>query len=539
MSATQASDAPSKNTQNPDDWRSQQCTDEVIIDAAIDPQKRWDGVNCDDAWKDALVRWENPTIEGQLSFPEAVSNFFHGPENLRCDITTDHNGCDAFRQCHDTNHPAGYLILNSMVALNNIIMNFYDGIVRAQSLISDSMNEITKTFAPKPKDETQALKIVLDVLGLSYALFAAPFWNMAMKRLPYFGDRGDQHGASKDTINGAISNTITIIKDKLPSPGDMNNDLTKGLAQMAALWYDSTSEMKKQLFNGSEPSVASLTSLIEDGKLLANAYEPVDDPTIQAMISKALYSILIPLAWSLAPNFSPVVMDAHAQCDMIDPLVPDEISLVTSQRTWTCHDGWLYYLVTTEGSAQKCFGSPMSRQGERCEDLPFSAAPGIETLDDKRFINSYQVDVFKYFPAMLFLGNVTGTNSVAFDLKNTPSLQGKTNLIPGGNSGIGKQAICYLALLSPSEIWLAVKYVDNANVAVTDIKRQAPNVRLQTVQLNLALFLSIKAAVETLVAQIKRLDILFLNVGVMGVPAGLTEDGYEYQFGINHLGHAV
>ncbi|KAH7154666.1 short-chain dehydrogenase/reductase [Fusarium sp. MPI-SDFR-AT-0072] len=141
---------------------------------------------------------------------------------------------------------------------------------------------------------------------------------------------------------------------------------------------------------------------------------------------------------------------------------------------------------------------------------------------------------------MLLLGNVTGTNSVAFDLnKNTPSLQGKTILITGGDSGIGKQAICYLALLSPSEIWLAVKDVDNANVAVADIKRQAPNARLRTVHLDLASFSSIKAAAATLIAQIERLDLLFLNAGVMGVSAGLTEDGYEYQFGINHLGHAL
>ncbi|KAK2666524.1 Short-chain dehydrogenase/reductase SDR [Fusarium oxysporum f. sp. vasinfectum] len=110
---------------------------------------------------------------------------------------------------------------------------------------------------------------------------------------------------------------------------------------------------------------------------------------------------------------------------------------------------------------------------------------------------------------MLFLGNVTGTNSVAFDInKNTPSLQGKTILITGGDSGIGKQAI----------------YVDNANVAVADIKRQAPNTRLRTVQLDLASFSSIRAAAATLIAQIERLDLLFLNAGVMGVSAGLTED---------------
>ncbi|KAF4969503.1 hypothetical protein FSARC_3289 [Fusarium sarcochroum] len=141
---------------------------------------------------------------------------------------------------------------------------------------------------------------------------------------------------------------------------------------------------------------------------------------------------------------------------------------------------------------------------------------------------------------MVFLGSVTGANSAAFDLeKDTRSLQGKTILITGGESGIGKQTICYLALLDPSEIWLAAKNIDNANIAIADIQRRAPKARLRTIQIDLTSFASIKAAAGTLLAQIEHLDLLFLNAGVMGVAAGLTEDGYEYQFGINHLGHAL
>ncbi|RKK62118.1 hypothetical protein BFJ69_g17043 [Fusarium oxysporum] len=70
---------------------------------------------------------------------------------------------------------------------------------------------------------------------------------------------------------------------------------------------------------------------------------------------KALYSILILVVRSLAPDFSPVIM--------------------------TCYDDWLYYLVATKRAADKCTGSPMLKHGKRCEALPFNAAPGVETLD--------------------------------------------------------------------------------------------------------------------------------------------------------------
>lgn len=61
---------------------------------------------------------------GGLTFPSAISNFFNGPEGMQCDTSVGNNGCAAFTQCHSTNFPAGYLILNLMVALNNVSLRF-------------------------------------------------------------------------------------------------------------------------------------------------------------------------------------------------------------------------------------------------------------------------------------------------------------------------------------------------------------------------------------------------------------------------------
>jgi hypothetical protein len=45
---------------------------------------------------------------------------FNGLEGMQCQITVDRNGCARFIQCHDTNYPAGYMILNSMSGINNV-----------------------------------------------------------------------------------------------------------------------------------------------------------------------------------------------------------------------------------------------------------------------------------------------------------------------------------------------------------------------------------------------------------------------------------
>ncbi|KAM0230819.1 hypothetical protein ACHAP5_011263 [Fusarium lateritium] len=141
---------------------------------------------------------------------------------------------------------------------------------------------------------------------------------------------------------------------------------------------------------------------------------------------------------------------------------------------------------------------------------------------------------------MAILGNITGSNSGAFIIdKECQSLRGKTILITGGDSGIGRQVLSYLVLLSPAEIWLAAKDLDATKDAIVELEQQAPNVRIRMVQLDLTSFPSVRAAAASLISQIECLDLLFLHAGVMGLPAQSTSDGYEYQFGINHLGHAL
>ncbi|KAJ4297440.1 hypothetical protein N0V90_005331 [Kalmusia sp. IMI 367209] len=122
-----------------------------------------------------------------------------------------------------------------------------------------------------------------------------------------------------------------------------------------------------------------------------------------------------------------------------------------------------------------------------------------------------------------------------------PSLEGKVILVTGGNTGLGKQAILEYARHKPAQIWMAARDLDKASQAAREIEAQCigitPTIKL--LKLDLSSLVSVQQAARQLNAEAERLDILMLNAGIMACPPGLTEDGYEVQFGTNHLGHAL
>lgn len=130
--------------------------------------------------------------------------------------------------------------------------------------------------------------------------------------------------------------------------------------------------------------------------------------------------------------------------------------------------------------------------------------------------------------------------SVSFNpATDIPSLEGKVILVTGGNNGLGKQSVLEFARHNPAAIWLASRDVKKGQAAAAEIKKQVPDARIKVLQLDLASFESVKKAASTVSAETDRLDILMLNAGIMASAAGLTKDGYEMQFGTNHMGHAL
>ncbi|RAH57382.1 short-chain dehydrogenase/reductase [Aspergillus piperis CBS 112811] len=134
----------------------------------------------------------------------------------------------------------------------------------------------------------------------------------------------------------------------------------------------------------------------------------------------------------------------------------------------------------------------------------------------------------------------TSTKPTFTPSTDIPSLKDKVILVTGGTSGLGKQSIIELAKHGPKEIWLAARDPKKAASAVTSIKSGLPEpVNIKTLDMDLTSLDSVKQAAERFLSELSRLDILLLNAGIMSVPPGLTNEGYEIQFGTNHLGHAL
>ena len=127
-----------------------------------------------------------------------------------------------------------------------------------------------------------------------------------------------------------------------------------------------------------------------------------------------------------------------------------------------------------------------------------------------------------------------------FDVeKDVPDLSGKVCLVTGGNSGLGKQTVLDLAKHSPAEIILTARSADKARSAIDEIQQFVPTARITFLQLDLNSLASVQQAAKTVLASNHKIDILILNAGIMCTPPGLTADGYETQFGTNHLSHAL
>jgi len=113
---------------------------------------------------------------------------------------------------------------------------------------------------------------------------------------------------------------------------------------------------------------------------------------------------------------------------------------------------------------------------------------------------------------------------------------GRVAIITGGNSGIGFETSKEFARNGAQTI-LACRNMEKARAALDEIKAEIPDAPAEIMLLDLANLESVRDFVEAFKAKYDRLDVLLNNAGIMMVPYGTTEDGFERQFGTNHLGH--
>jgi NAD(P)-dependent dehydrogenase (short-subunit alcohol dehydrogenase family) len=117
-----------------------------------------------------------------------------------------------------------------------------------------------------------------------------------------------------------------------------------------------------------------------------------------------------------------------------------------------------------------------------------------------------------------------------------PDQTGRTAIITGANTGLGYETAVALAGQG-ARVVLAVRNLDKGKQAATRIAEAHPGATVELQELDLTSLASIRAAAEQLRADHDRIDLLINNAGVMWTPKSTTADGFELQFGTNHLGH--
>lgn len=126
----------------------------------------------------------------------------------------------------------------------------------------------------------------------------------------------------------------------------------------------------------------------------------------------------------------------------------------------------------------------------------------------------------------------------AWTFQDIPDQTGRVAVITGANTGIGFETARMLAQKGASVV-LACRSAEKGNAAVARIQESKPAGRASFAELDLSDLASVASFAKSFSAANEKLDLLINNAGVMVPPLGRTKQGFELQFGTNHLGHAA
>ncbi|WP_201407524.1 oxidoreductase, partial [Mycobacterium paraintracellulare] len=128
----------------------------------------------------------------------------------------------------------------------------------------------------------------------------------------------------------------------------------------------------------------------------------------------------------------------------------------------------------------------------------------------------------------------------AWSESDVPDQSGRVVVITGANTGIGYEAAAVLAHRG-AHVVLAVRNLEKGNAALSRIVaaggQGSREVDVTLQQLDLTSLDAVRSAADALRVAYPRIDLLINNAGVMWTPKQVTADGFELQFGTNHLGH--
>jgi NAD(P)-dependent dehydrogenase (short-subunit alcohol dehydrogenase family) len=128
------------------------------------------------------------------------------------------------------------------------------------------------------------------------------------------------------------------------------------------------------------------------------------------------------------------------------------------------------------------------------------------------------------------------SNARKWEEADVPDQSGRVAVVTGANTGIGYHTAAVLAYRG-AHVVLAVRNLEKGNAALSRIVAARPGADVTLQALDLTSLDSVHTAADALRSAYPRIDLLINNAGVMLTPKQVTKDGFELQFGTNHLGH--
>ncbi|EFE44221.1 class V chitinase, putative [Trichophyton verrucosum HKI 0517] len=388
-------------------WTELTCEDPGAADrSSLPPSQRWGSLDCNHAWQDAINIWktvDKPRSSGEnKAFLASISITFSGPEGTDCGKLYDAS-CENTRTC-DTFHgkdtgPAAFLIWNSLVMVHNsyriqltdakLPMQMYNDIdknlQRATSDLVNSVFDFTDKFLPTLPADNKWLLAMIDHL--------LPIGTAAIGGFVFHSWKPTRDDELKTTTSLLIGQSTTLAANlldtrKIDWSTATQDEFSNYLGETIYAWVNITAVTLRDLFNGSDASIATLTGIISDGKLIDGRKDNQDDvsvlntradaPMYDAGIARIVFGFAIPSIWTAAGTF-PFVIDSGYPCGTIDPL-DSFLSVETMHATASCVDDKLYYLASPKGDAREYVPYPRG-SGGYYRNNKFSAPPGVEFLN--------------------------------------------------------------------------------------------------------------------------------------------------------------
>ena len=132
--------------------------------------------------------------------------------------------------------------------------------------------------------------------------------------------------------------------------------------------------------------------------------------------------------------------------------------------------------------------------------------------------------------------NIYGAETTTDEILEGVSLQGRHFMVTGASSGLGEETVRALSSAG-AKVTMVARNLDKLHAAADRIRKSVPTTDLQTGLVDLADLSSIRSYAEEYLQEAAPIDVLINNAGVMACPFMTTKDGFEMQFGTNHLGH--